>query len=199
MKRVIELVINEDEESGVNAISLVDNPAIEINFLYFKKEDIPKNKFLFADTDKHILVSPIMIPNIEIPRLDDNNEVYYVKFSEETILKIAQKFMKDEHTNETNIDHQANIDAGTYLFESWIVETPEDKAYTKYNFNIPLGTWMGSFKVDDDDVWELVKSGKVNGVSVEGLFIDADEIEAKSIYNKIRNILLDDNYCADTF
>ncbi|MCK9308697.1 MAG: hypothetical protein M0P99_00310, partial [Candidatus Cloacimonetes bacterium] len=96
MKRVIELVINEDEDSGVNAISLVDNPAIEINFLYFKKEDIPKNKFLFADTDKHILVSPIMIPNIEIPRLDDNDEVYYVKFSEETILKIAQKFMKDE-------------------------------------------------------------------------------------------------------
>ena len=145
--------------------------------------------FHFADEDKHILVSPIMIPNMEIVRLDDEGNEYFVKFSPETILEISQKFMKEARTNETNIDHKDSIDAGSYLFESWIVETETDKAITKYGFDVPLGTWMGMFKVEDPIVWDMVKSGKLQGVSVEGFFIDAEELDAQKKYEKIRALI----------
>lgn len=145
--------------------------------------------FSFAEEDKRIIVSPIMIPDIEIRRVDDNNEEYFVKFTPETIAQIAEKFMKQARTNETNVDHQEKLDAGSYLFESWIVENIEDKAITQYGFDVPIGTWVGKMRVEDDDVWQKVKSGELKGLSVEGFFVEAEELEAKKQYEKIRKLL----------
>jgi hypothetical protein len=145
--------------------------------------------FKFADEEKRIIVSPIMIPDMEILRLDSEGNEYFVKFSPETILEISKKFMREARTNETNLDHEASVDAGTYLFESWIVETETDKAITKYGFDVPIGTWVGMFQVTDDQVWEMVKSGKLQGVSVEGAFVDAEEIDARKRYEKIRELI----------
>ena len=146
----------------------------------------------FADEEQKIVVGPAMIPEMAIPRRDEDGDIYYVKFSAETIKEIMMKFMKEARTNATNQDHQEDNAAGAYVYESWLVEDPEnDKANTKYGFNVPAGTWMVSMKVDDKETWKRVKSGELRGFSVEGFFSDLDEIQGLKKYIKIMKILKD--------
>jgi len=148
------------------------------------------SKMLFADDEKKIVVGACMIPNIEIYRRDEDGDPYYVKFSEETIKEIAMKYMKQARTNDINQDHIEDKDAGTYIFESWIVEDPEtDKAKTIYGYDVPKGTWMCAMKVEDPAVWKRIKDGELKGFSVEGSFADMEDLQARKNYEKIKSIL----------
>jgi hypothetical protein len=150
-----------------------------------------KTIFKFANEEKQVLVGPAMVPDINIPRLDDDGDTYFVKFSPETIKEIMMKFFKEKRTNDLNTDHEEN-EAGSYIFESWIVEDPEtDKANTIYGYNVPRGSWMISVKVDDLATWRRVKAGELRGFSIEGILLDMEELEAKKRYEKIRKILSD--------
>lgn len=147
------------------------------------------SQFRFADEEKRIVVSPIMIPNMDILRSGPDDITFYVRFSPETIAEIAQKFMKEARTNDMNVDHKSKVDAGSYMYESWIIENGEDKANSKYGFNLPVGTWMGIFKIEDQAIWDRIKSGELKGLSVEGFFVDKEELESEKIYNSIRDII----------
>jgi hypothetical protein len=148
------------------------------------------SKLLFADEEQKIVVGACMIPNIPILRKDDDGDIYYVRFSEETIKEIAMKYMKQARTNEINQDHIEDKDAGTYIFESWIVEDPAtDKANTVYGYDVPKGTWMCKMKVEDSTVWKRIKNGELRGFSVEGSFADMEELEARRNYERIKSIL----------
>ena len=130
----------------------------------------------FETADQRILVGPFMIPNMEIPRKDKNG-IYYVQFSEEAVAMIAEKFMREQSTWNTNQDHDNAKPAETYVFESWIIEDPEtDKAKTVYGYDLPKGTWMGKMRVYSDETWARVKSGELKGFSVEGDFISEEEL-----------------------
>jgi hypothetical protein len=110
------------------------------------------------------------------------DRTYYVKFSKETIASIQQKFMGELRNKNTNLDHNEDINGGSYVFESWIVEDEKsDKANSVYKLGVPVGTWMVKMKVTDSNVWEMVKSGKYKGLSIEGNFID------KQDYDKIKS------------
>jgi hypothetical protein len=152
-----------------------------------------QSQFKFQDEEKRIVVGPTMIPDMEIPRIDEETkERYFVKFSKETVLETMKKFMKEARNRETNQDHEASKSAGTYVYESWIVEDPEkDKANLIYGFNVPAGTWMTSMQVEDPAVWKRVKSGELRGFSIEGNFADMEEIAAAKKYLKIMKILKD--------
>tara|TARA_R110000782_G_C14577200_1_gene388094 strand:- start:162 stop:626 length:465 start_codon:yes stop_codon:yes gene_type:complete len=118
-----------------------------------------------------MLMGPLMVPNKLIVRLDDNNEEYYVYFTADTIKKIAYKMMKDKLIDRVNIEHD-NSDSvdDAYLVESWIIEDGDDKS-RNYGFDLPVGTWMGTYKIDNQRIWdEYIKTGKVKGFSVEGYF-----------------------------
>jgi hypothetical protein len=144
----------------------------------------------FEDEEKGILVGPCMIPDMEIPRLDDNGQPYSVTFSAETIAEIAKKYMKEARTNDVNQDHIETKDAGTYVFETWLIEDPAtDKANTVYGFNFVKGTWMVKMQIEDPEVRRRVKAGELKGFSVEGLFSDMEEIEAQRKYTTIKKIL----------
>lgn len=132
-----------------------------------------------ADEQKRMVYSPLMIPNILIPRIDEvSGERFYVKFTPETIEKIQRKFMIEQRLRDTNYEHTDKKFSDAVLVESWLVEGEKDKAY-QLGFTsqqTPVGTWMGGFKILDteegDVVWnELIKTGKVKGMSVEGNFI----------------------------
>ena len=143
----------------------------------------------FESDEKQVVVGPVMIPDINIPRLDDDGDKYFVKFTEETIREIAMKYMKEARTIEVNTDHEEN-EAGAYVFESWLIEDPEtDKANTKYGYNLPKGTWMVSMKVEDKATWNRIKMGNLKGFSVEGILVDMEEIEARKKYEQIKRIL----------
>ena len=164
---------------------------------YFSTNPIGAKTRYFLEEDQRIIVGPAMIPGLEIVRQDeDTDEIYYVKFSAETVSKIAEKFMRELRNRETNILHQEDIPADSYLMESWIVETEDDKANTKYGFNVPIGTWMVKMRVTNPKVWKLVKEGKLRGLSIEGSFVDKEEVadlERSKILDKIIKILSEED------
>ena len=150
-----------------------------------------KAAFKFASEDQMILVGPAMIPDIAIPRVDDDGDKYFVRFSAETIKEICMKYFKEARTNDVNTDHEENS-AGAYIYESWIVEDPlTDKANTVYGYNVPKGTWMVTMKVDDKATWSRIKSGELRGFSIEGILMDLEELEAKKKFEDIIKIMRD--------
>jgi hypothetical protein len=143
------------------------------------------SKYYFSDEDQRIVVGPAMIPDMEILRKDkETKEPYYVKFSKEVIARIAEKFMREDRNNETNVNHDTEDRAFSYIVETWIVEHPEDKANKVYGLDLPVGSWVIKMRVADDDVWKKVKKGELKGFSIEGNFMSREEYEA---YNKNRD------------
>ena len=119
-----------------------------------------------------MLVGPLMVPNKLIPRIDEEGNEYYVYFTEETIKKLSYKMMKDKLIDSVNIEHD-NTDRveDAYLVESWLIEDASTDKSKKYGFNLPNGTWMGMYKIDNLNIWEdYVKTGLVRGFSIEGFF-----------------------------
>ena len=144
-----------------------------------KKEEMSKKQFFASDDERRMIYTPLMIPNILIPRMDETTgERYFVRFRPDTIEKIAQKFLIELRNRETNYEHSDKKFNDIVMVESWIVSGEKDKAYelgfTKEN--APIGTWMSGYKVLDtpegDMIWnDYIKSGKVKGLSVEGEFL----------------------------
>lgn len=182
--KVIEWTLEDDVLNELKRISLVSEPAIEENFMLFNAADI---QFKTVDKEKRVVSGPAMRANIHIPRYDEDGTLYYGYFSESTVRKAAEIFFKKGSiVNNTNIEHEIEID-GVYLFESWIVENPEmDKAVDLGFKNIKPGDWFVSMKIDNEDVWDkYLKTGMIKGFSVE---IKADEKEVQ-ILESIKDIL----------
>jgi hypothetical protein len=165
------------------------------NCVPIKAKKSTETKLAFAvEKDQQILVGPAMVPDMEILRRDEETgETYYVKFSKETIAKIQEKFMRETRLGSTNLDHNENVDGGSYVFESWIVEGENDKANSVYKLGLPDGSWAVKMRVSDPKVWEMVKEGKYQGFSIEGNFIDKvdyDKIQSeKDMIESIMGIL----------
>lgn len=136
--------------------------------------------YRFMSEEKRIVIGPLLIPNKMIERKGEDGESYYVYFSKETIRKIAEKFFKEMKHNNTDINHDESITQKNTLLESWIVEDPiHDKSYN-YGYRLPKGTWVGSYKVNDDETWTKIKEGKLKGFSVAGYFIEKDGLERQA-------------------
>ena len=185
---IIELILN-DSEDGVNAISVVENPAIEVDFVALKGHE--KVRFKAIDEEKRILMGAILIPNKPIYRRDGDSE-YYIYFTQETVLKASQMYLKKGYQNKSTLEHESPI-TGINLVESWIIDDPEKDKSALYGFNLPKGTWFGTMKVDNDEIWDnYVKTGKVKGFSIEGFFASKEkdpEEEAQATLNKIKEML----------
>ena len=171
--RVIELIIDEEQEfSGIEAISIVDKPAIQEDFIALSKQD--KVQLADVDTDKRILMGAALIPNKNIYRQDsEEEEGYYIYFSEATVKKASELFLIEGNQNKSTLEHQAEL-SGLSVVESWIVEDEVHDKSRKYGLEMPVGTWMVSMKVNNEEVWQdYVKTGAVKGFSIEGYFSEA--------------------------
>jgi len=192
--KIIELILDEEqEESGIDAISIVESPAIESDFIALNSAEI---KLAEINKEKKILMGALLIPNKPIYRNGAEGE-YYIFFSKDTVVKASQMYLKNGYQNNSTLEHEKAL-SGLTLVESWIVEDDIQDKSRKYGLNVPVGTWMGSVKVNNDEVWkEYVLSGKVKGFSIEGYFADKmekpkDEVVAEEILNKIKSILTND-------
>jgi len=170
--RVIELIIDEEDEiSGIDAISIVDDPAIQEDFITLSSQEV---KLAEVDKDKQILMGPALIPNKKIYRRSGEEE-YYIFFSDDTVRKAAELFLSKGKQNNSTLEHEIELN-GMSVVESWIIEDKEKDKSNLYGFDLPLGTWMVSMKVNNDEVWSsYVKTGKVKGFSIEGHFADTME------------------------
>jgi hypothetical protein len=188
--RIVELIIDEkDEESGISAVSVVESPAIESDFIYLSKHEIELKE---VDAEKRILMGAGLIPNKQIYRKNEKGEEYYIYFSEATIRKASELFLMNSNQNNATLEHKQKLE-GMSIVESWIVEGSHDKSMN-YGFNFPKGTWMISMKVNNDEIWSKVKLGEVKGFSIEGYFADKYEMslqdEDEILVEKIKEIIL---------
>ena len=170
--KIVELVLDEEqEEGGIEAISIVENPAIESDFVALRQEEI---KLATLDKEKKILLGALLIPNKPIYRNGDEGE-YYIFFSKDTVVKASQMYLKNGYQNNSTLEHDQAL-KGLTLVESWIVESETQDKSRKYGLNVPVGTWMGAVKVNNNEIWnEYVKTDKVKGFSIEGYFADKME------------------------
>ena len=195
--KIIELILDEEQDDiGVDAISIVESPAIESDFVALKNQEI---KLAEVDKEKKILMGALLIPDKPIYRNGSEGE-YYIFFSKDTIVKASQMFLQNGNQSRSTLEHAQALN-GLTLVESWIVEDKAKDKTALYGLDVPVGTWMGSVKVNNDDVWnEYVKTNKVKGFSIEGYFADKMETpkdktlgdlmsEDDILLNKIKDIL----------
>jgi len=183
----IELLIDDGMNSGINAISFVNRPAIERDFVHLNEQKIEMKA---VDNDKRIVVGLALIPNKLIRRVKAGYE-YNITFSEETVRKAAEKYLKTLKVHNTTVDHK-DVVGDVYLTESWIVEDPTNDKSNIYNLDAPKGSWVVAFRVENDDVWKKIKDGEYLGFSIEGVFKDSIvNAEEESALEKI-NTLIDE-------
>ena len=173
--KLYELILDnsEDADSGVFALSLVQNPAIEANWVYFSKEGKQQIQFATIDNDKRTIVAPVLIPDLQILRIDsDTGEEYKVYFTKETVEQLAQKYLKDGYQSKATYEHSETIDGEVTVVESWVSKSAtKDKSALYFNRSFPVGTWFVTMKVNDETLWqEYVKTGVVKAISLEGIF-----------------------------
>jgi hypothetical protein len=166
---IIELLIDETkEEMGINAVSVVESPAIEENFVALQKHEVELKE---VDTEKRILMGAALIPNKQIYRKNKDKE-FYIYFSEDTVRKASELFLMRSNQNNATYEHERKMLEGMSVVESWIIEDEKTDKSRLYGFSLPKGTWMISMKVNNDEVWKKVKDGEVKGFSIEGYFVD---------------------------
>jgi len=199
---IIELLIDDNKiESGINAVSVVESPAIEENFVALKKHEVELKE---VDTEKRILMGAALIPNKQIYRKNKDKE-FYIYFSEDTVRKASELFLMRANQNNATLEHEKKMLEGMSVVESWIIEDEKLDKSVKYGFSLPKGTWMISMKVNNDEIWNKVKAGEVKGFSIEGYFVDKYEMslqenEEERLINAIRDLILkDEQYKLETY
>jgi hypothetical protein len=179
--RVYELFLNDELKDGVNAISVVGEPAMESQFIALKKEE-RKQAFAKVDDKKKILMGVIMKPNKKIYRYDEESkEEYEVFFSEQTVRRASELYFKNNKQRNFNVEHNSEDVLEAYLVESWIVEDPEKDKSAVYNLGAEVGDWVGTMKFESDEEYQkALENG--TGFSLEGVFSE------KVILNRVSNM-----------
>lgn len=198
---LFELVIADNEEgtAEVNCISFVKRPAIEKNFLAFSSDKEAENKaqkFSVLSEEKRIVAGAVMLADVPIYRKDDERGEYYVVFSKDTIESIAQRFFKRGYQSNVNTNHQQDQQVeGVTFYQSFIYNKELGIQPMKGFEEVPEGSWFVVAKVDNEELWNQIKSEEFKGFSVEGIFgmkkLDMEEqvSEEQEILNKIIDIL----------
>ena len=182
--RLFELTI-EDFEDEVFAISLVHNPAIEALGQYFHKEEVH-----FAEMkEEGLFMAPILIPNKKILRVDGAGVPYEVFFTPETVKKLAQNYLEKKYQDKVTEEHDMDVN-GVTMVESWIKESVESDKSKLYGLNVPAGSWIGTFKIDNEELREKFRNGDLRAVSIEGLFTHLD----KTPKNQLESALLMESF-----
>jgi hypothetical protein len=167
--KLIELILDETMLlTGIDAISLVEHPAIEEDFIALNSQK--REVFAMQNQEKRLLMGAALIPDKPIYRADGENE-YYVYFSKDTIRKAMELFFKNGYQNNATIEHDYDV-KGTTIVESWIIEDATLDKSRAYGLDLPVGTWMVSMKIENDALWQRVKGGEFRGFSIEGYFVD---------------------------
>jgi hypothetical protein len=163
--------VDENGLSPVSTISLVNSPAIEVEFVALKKQEI---KLAEIDSDKRIVTGPLLIPGKLIPRIDPNTgEEYDIVFTEQTIEKLSRLYLKEAKLSSVNVEHSTPV-KDVYCIESWIKVSDVDKSVA-LGFDQPNGTWFTTFKIDNENIWNEVKLNK----SILGFSIEAELIHTE--------------------
>ena len=180
------VIFNEQDNEGVYAVSLVSDPAIGVNFITLSRQK--EIKLATINEEQRILMGAILIPNQPIYRNQDGHE-FNIVFPKETIKQVQQNFALKGYQNNSTIEHSGSQIENVTFVESWIKDDEVHDKSVQYGFNEPVGTWYGLMKVNNDSVWnDYVKTGKVKGFSIDGVF-DMEKVNLKSENMNLESIV----------
>ncbi len=171
----IELTIKDESEDGVFAISLVDSPAIEENFIMLSSQEV---ELKILDEEKRLVVGFALVPEKRIFRKVKDKE-FNIFFTKETVALSSELFMKKLNLNKFTTEHEKEVQ-GINVIESWIVEDAKNDKSNIYNLGAKGGEWVVMSKIYNDDIWKDVKEGKFKGYSIEGMYDGFDKLEAST-------------------
>lgn len=190
LPRVEFTIDSEDLKAGIKAIALVDEPAIESDFIFFNKQEKKKVFIKMADEDyKNMVFGAILIPEKDILRIDDDGNPYVGYFSSETIVELRDKFHKEMQTNNVNEMHEESAEVEAFLVESYIIDS-EDRlsdAVSKGLEDIVIGSWIAQYKIEDDETFQKVVDGELAGFSIEA-FLDKEFKKNNNNFNKEKSM-----------
>jgi len=179
----IELTISDENKDGVFAISLVDRPAIEEDFVLLSEMEV---QMKVIDEGKREVIGLALVPEKKILRRVKDKD-FTITFSKDTIAKTQELYMKNLYLNNVTIDHQEKVN-GVSLIESWIVEDSKQDKSNIYKLNAPIGAWVVKMKVYNDEVYQGIKDGKFNGFSIEGKYDGLSELKFEEQTNDLEDI-----------
>lgn len=173
-----KVILNENDESGIYAISLVDDPATKELFISLSAEKETEIQLATVDNEKRIVVGAVLIPNQLILRNNpDGGEPFNIMFEAETIKGIQEKFIKNGFQNNSTIEHDGKFIEDVTFVETWIKEDDVHDKSVLYGFNQPVGTLFAMQKINNDEVWnDYIKTGKVKGFSIDGTKFGLEKI-----------------------
>jgi polyhydroxyalkanoate synthesis regulator phasin len=174
-----EIKFEEGKVDGVFGISLVEDPAIQSNFIALSKQQ--KIQLSTIDNEKRILLGAVLVPDLPIYR-NQNGMEFNIVFSADTIRKSMENFFKQSYQQNSSLEHDQEIDGVTFV-ESWIKEDDVHDKSVFYGMNEKVGSWFVAMKVDNDEIWnDYVKTGQVKGFSIDGMF-DLEKINLNNAMN----------------
>lgn len=179
----IEMIIKDENVDGVFAISLVDKPAIQEDFIYLSSHEI---ELKVTNEEKREVVGIALVPDKKIYRNVDGEE-FNIYFTAQTIEKTNELFMKNLNLNKITSQHERDVE-GVSVIESWIVEDSKQDKSNIYNLNAPVGSWIVKMKVYNDSEWVRVKNGEYKGFSIEGKYKEAEVKASEQVDDLIKEI-----------
>jgi len=183
----IELTIKNEAEDGIFAISLVENPAIEEDFVFLSSQEV---ELKVVDEERRIVVGFALVPEKRIYRKMNGKE-FNIYFSKETVAKAGEVYMKNLNLNKFTAEHDSKIE-GVSVIELWIVEDSKNDKSNIYKLNPKGGELVVMSKIYNDEVWEQVKDGTFKGYSIEAMFDGFEQLQSsqeEDIINQLKNLI----------
>lgn len=228
--RIFDAKFNPEEDLGLTCVSFVDEPAICEYFQYYSKDgksnitNVKQGQILMTNVEKHEVISPLLIPNQLILRVDTNGERYYIKWSKQVIADVAAYYKLNGFQNNFSIMHsyfdkdstyekyEDSFIKDVYMLKLWIIEDEKNDEATKFNYHLPEGTLMCKLKIHNRKLWSRIKSGELKGLSIEAFlpstfsgtikYNKSDKMAKKTKFDKIKeafdNFLLTYNQVVST-
>lgn len=183
-KPIYKAALTENpEETGMYLISLVDDPAVEANFMAFSKEKYLS--FKVENEEKRIVTGLVMAADRPILRQDEDG-LYYIMYDKDTINAMAERFLAMGLANNVDTQHNFEVEKDVFLREMYIKDT--ERGISPKGFeDVEDGSLFATYHILNDEVWEKVKSGEFKGFSLAGIF---QEVEM----SKVEDDITDEEY-----
>lgn len=173
--KIYKVKIDDDEQLGMDAISLVEFPAVEVDFLAFSKDS--KLELTRFDEDKREITGVVCLADTPILRKNDKFGIHCILFDRDTIKQMMLRYFKNGLNNRVNIEHQGEMIDGLTMIESYIKDSSRNVAPVEFS-EVNDGSWIATFKVENDDVWEAIREKHtLRGFSLQGWFGYGDEVK----------------------
>lgn len=188
---IYEAVILDNGDFGIQAVALVDDPAVAVDFQCFKKEEPQTMKFSIESEEQHMIFGVIARANYPMLRLTAEGLPYYVTFSADTIKLMAQKYLRENKQNQIKLTHSEGTETkDVEMVECFIKDT--EKGINPIGFEeVADGSLFGAFKVMNEDIWAEIKNGTFAGFSMEinmGVEVPIEDPE-EQLYNEVETLL----------